>query len=207
MKLSTLLLLLLIFLPCTGRALDLTERDNGKNVSLTVGESMVIELAGNPTTGYGWELADIDQSLLASETMQFILSDSNLTGAGGHYSFRFNAFKAGSSVLKLVYRRVWEKNVQPLQNFELMVAIKPSVLITTSSYRTSDGKTATAVFDQKQELVTLTLPDGRRVSLRAAVSASGIRYSDHKETFWEHQGVGRFFNGETLIFEGKLTEQ
>jgi len=73
-------------------------------------------------------------------------------------------------------------------------------------YRSSGGKTLSACFDNKQGRVSLVLPDGRKITLPVAVSGSGARYSNEKETFWEHQGVGRFFVGETLVFEGTLKD-
>jgi len=73
-------------------------------------------------------------------------------------------------------------------------------------YRSSAGKALAACFDNKQGSVSLFLPDGRKVTLPVALSGSGTRYSNEKETFWEHQGIGRFFVGETLVFEGTLQD-
>jgi membrane-bound inhibitor of C-type lysozyme len=61
-----------------------------------------------------------------------------------------------------------------------------------------------AFFDLNLHLVRVTLPNGRIVTLPAAMLGSGARYSNGTETFWEHQGTGRFFKGETLLFEGAL---
>lgn len=204
-SLCTLLLLLLF--PCISRALELTENDGGRSVSVPVGETISITLAGNPTTGYTWELADVDRTVLMPDPEPTFVPDSSLIGAGGRYTFRIFALKSGTSAVKLVYRRSWEKGVPPLRVFDLAVTVLPEARMTTATYRSVDGKTVAASFDLDRNLVTVTLPDGRRLTLPAAPSASGARYSDGRETFWEHQGCGRFFTGDTLIFEGTVSER
>jgi membrane-bound inhibitor of C-type lysozyme len=77
----------------------------------------------------------------------------------------------------------------------------------TAAYFSSRGERLTARFDMKAKKVTLTLPDGKSLTLPEAVSASGARYSDGKMTFWEHQGTATLFKGELAIFEGKEAPQ
>jgi quercetin dioxygenase-like cupin family protein/membrane-bound inhibitor of C-type lysozyme len=71
-----------------------------------------------------------------------------------------------------------------------------------ATYRAGDGARLEACFDLDRNTVTVGLADGNRVVLPAALSGSGARYSDGARTFWEHQGVGRYFVGEKLLFEG-----
>lgn len=73
-----------------------------------------------------------------------------------------------------------------------------------ATYISDVGARMTAFFDTQAQTVTVTLPDGRRVSLPRAMSGSGARYSNDRETFWEHQGVGSFWIGEKLVFQGKV---
>lgn len=208
MYLTSVCTVVMLFLfPLASRALDLTEQDNGRSVSIAIGQTVSITLAGNPTTGYTWELADIDRAVLAPDPEPAFKADSSLTGAGGKFTFGFLALKTGSSAAKLSYRRLWEKDIPPLRSVELTFTVLPSEpQVTDACYRTGDGKTAMASFDLGRDLVTVILPDGRSATLPAAPSASGARYSDGTETFWEHQGSARFFNGETLLFEGVLQD-
>lgn len=69
-------------------------------------------------------------------------------------------------------------------------------------YQSADGRRLQACFDLKQQQVTVRLPDGVLLQLPVAVSGSGARYSDGTRTFLEHQGNGRYFEGDTLLFEG-----
>jgi membrane-bound inhibitor of C-type lysozyme len=73
-------------------------------------------------------------------------------------------------------------------------------------YVSASGERLTAVFDNAAGTVRVTLPGGRQVTLPQAVSGSGARYSDGKETFWEHHGDGTYSVGDQVVFEGKAVE-
>ena len=73
-------------------------------------------------------------------------------------------------------------------------------------YVAQDGARLLAEFDTQAQTVTVTRPGGQRVTLPLAVSGSGARYSNGKETFWEHHGEGSLWEGEKLIFQGKVKE-
>ena len=75
--------------------------------------------------------------------------------------------------------------------------------VAVATYVAPDGAKLTAKFDIANAKVELTLPDGRTVVLPQALSGSGARYSNDKETFWEHQDVGTFMVGEKVTFEGR----
>lgn len=72
-----------------------------------------------------------------------------------------------------------------------------------ASYAAINGEKLEACFDQAANNVVIRLPDTVVLTLPAAVSGSGARYSDGTRTFWEHQGTGRYFVNEKLLFEGK----
>lgn len=192
-------------LPATAAALELTGRDSGRSVTVFMTEILTVVLTGNPTTGYLWEAAAVDREVLAMAGGPVFASDSSLTGAGGKFTFRFTPQQPGTAKVKLVYRRPWEKDTEPLQAFELAVSVtaaEPGARF--AGYRSAQGEVIEASFERHLHQVKLTLPDGRSVTLPAAPSGSGARYSDGTETFWEHQGTGRFFRGETMLFEGAL---
>ncbi len=73
-----------------------------------------------------------------------------------------------------------------------------------ASYKGAGGARLEACFDQAADKVTLRLPDSATITLSSAISGSGARYSDGNHTFWEHQGTGRYFEDEKLMFEGQL---
>ena len=201
---SLCLILLLVLIPLSSRALDLTGLDNGKSVSVSLTEKLSVTLPGNPTTGYRWDLAEISSGVLNTNSESAFAADSTMLGAGGKFTFLFTAVQPGTTGIKLIYHRPWEKNVQPLRTFDLTVSVIAAEQLKTAIYQSADGKVLEATFDLKLNQVQIVLPDGRKVRLPVAVSGSGARYSDGTDTFWEHQGVGSFFKGESLLFKGAL---
>jgi inhibitor of cysteine peptidase len=104
--------------------LKLSEQDTGREVALRVGEKLEITLAGNPTTGYSWEAASVDTNILKQVGERKYQRDSNLIGAGGKFTFSFDAIAPGKTALQLTYRRPWEKNVPPAKKYEIIVTVK-----------------------------------------------------------------------------------
>ena len=101
------------------------EKDNGKLVELTVGNTLIIELPGNPTTGYTWEVGSVNVSVLkqAGNTAKF-KADTDLTGSPGKVTLRFKAVGPGKTTLKLIYRRPWEKDIAPIKAYQADVVVK-----------------------------------------------------------------------------------
>lgn len=108
---------------CSMGSKKVIEKDSGKTVELRIGNTLVVDLPGNPSTGYSWETVSVDGSILQSSGNDAFVPDSNMIGAPGKVSLRFKAMAAGKTALKLAYRRVWEKEVPPLKAFELNVEV------------------------------------------------------------------------------------
>lgn len=102
----------------------ITIADAGNQIALNAGESFDVVLAGNPTTGYQWEVAESDASIVKQADKAKFESSSTAIGAGGHFTFRFTAVGAGQTPLQLVYRRPFEKGTPPVQTFEIRVVVK-----------------------------------------------------------------------------------
>ena len=116
-----------------GPALAVDETENGGTMTVRTGDIIQVVLKGNPTTGYSWTaaLADGDTAILEQLGDPSYVPDSNLIGAGGTFTFRFKALKAGQAVLKLVYTRPWE-SVPALQTFSMTVKVADKPLEGTS---------------------------------------------------------------------------
>ena len=95
---------------------------------LEQGQILVVTLKSNPTTGYGWEVAENQESILEqmgeAEFKQSETGEPPLVGAGGWEIFRFKAISAGEMTLQLVYHRPWEEGVEPLKTFSLQVVVR-----------------------------------------------------------------------------------
>lgn len=94
-------------------------RANGTTLRPHRGDTLVVRLPGNPTTGYRWSVVRMPPSLRGISAM-YVPSSPGRLGAGGTYVFRF-AVRRGSGVLRLVYRRPWERSRPPLRTFTLTV--------------------------------------------------------------------------------------
>jgi predicted secreted protein len=82
----------------------LDERNNGEVVNVAVGGKIVLTLGGNPSTGYQWEIAKIDEAVLRSAGEPEFFPESDLAGAPGYYVWTFDILKADASTsLALVY--------------------------------------------------------------------------------------------------------
>ena len=101
--------------------------DNGSQVELNSGQVLEVTLASNPTTGYSWQVSEVDETVLTQvgevEFQQAPAEGEPVTGAGGIETFRF-ASSTGETTLTLVYHRPWEKDVEPLETFAVQVVVR-----------------------------------------------------------------------------------
>ena len=155
--------------------LTLSEADNGRQIELAESEMLVLELESNPSTGYGWEVQEMDRTILRQVEEVGVgfepSSKSNLLGAPGTQILRFAGVSKGQTLLKLAYRRPWEKDVEPAKTFSVQVrskgmfkgvhkpepkpavedslpADKQSILSVPSAYNWCDSGDCTPVKDQ-----------------------------------------------------------
>jgi inhibitor of cysteine peptidase len=109
---------------CT-KPVHLTEADNSGQVTLKQGQELVIALEANPTTGYKWELADCDRSVLSQQgEPSYAASQPVRPGSSGLESWRFTAQAKGETGLRLVYHRPWEEDTEPAQTFTAKVVVR-----------------------------------------------------------------------------------
>ena len=92
----------------------LTEADNGKTGMAARGQSILINLRGNPTTGFQWVLtATNGNSVVPTGTNTFTSDDGAGTGRPGTFSFPFQVLNFGSTTLSFVYIQPWNpQNIQ-----------------------------------------------------------------------------------------------
>ncbi len=124
-------LLLLLLGACSNRPpapQKVTAEQNGKTITLRPGQEVIILLEANPTTGYAWEVAQVDEGILQQigETGYTPEATSpGVVGAGGTAAFRFQAVAQGTTTLQLAYRRPWETDKPPATTFTLTVRVRP----------------------------------------------------------------------------------
>lgn len=95
-----------------------TSADN--KIVVPVGESFTIELEGNPTTGYEWEL-QFDNDKLKVVDRQYQPPGTDAVGGGGKERFRLKAIKRGDTVIRAIYKRAWEPGSIEEKKFNVQI--------------------------------------------------------------------------------------
>ena len=111
----------------SGAAVQLTDADNGKTVTVKADQALILRLGANPTTGFGWEVSQVDAQLLAqrdSKIYEPANTDKPVVGGGGMEIFQFTALQKGETTLKLIYHRAWEKDVPAAQTYQVTIKIE-----------------------------------------------------------------------------------
>ncbi len=105
--------------------LTVTKKDNGRELALEVGETVLVSLPENPTTGYRWEQAGDTSQYLAAVKDEYVPAPQGrgIVGAGGVRELTFSAKAPGSVKLSLRLRRSWEKPDQAVDSFSATLNI------------------------------------------------------------------------------------
>ena len=118
------LTVLLLALTGCGNKVSIGSEANLSKIVLEKGQVLVLKLASNPTTGYDWEIAGLDNAILQQKGDVAYKSESALIGSGGIDTWTFEAVNSGQTHLQLVYHRSWEKDIPPLETFDLDIVVK-----------------------------------------------------------------------------------
>ncbi len=100
------------------------QKDIVKDVQLTKGQSLKVDLGSNPTTGYKWEDAVIsDTNIIDVVSSDFLEpTDTAIVGAPGTDVRVFEAKTAGTATIKISYSRSWEG--QGIYSLTINVTVK-----------------------------------------------------------------------------------
>jgi inhibitor of cysteine peptidase len=103
--------------------LILCQSDNGKTFELSLGQSFLIQLNENPTTGYRWEVSKTDADLVKLTEDKYLQNFDSATGGGGVRIFTFTANSVGEDQIQLKHRRFWEKDELAITDFTIKLRI------------------------------------------------------------------------------------
>ena len=122
----TAIFLILSLAACCSFAVNktvLTRTDDGKKVTVRIGDLLDIVLDENPTTGFRWVSASSAPAAIMVCSPSEFTAESRLIGAGGKRTIHFKAVKKGKEKLMFAYRRTWE-NKPPARTFRVTVTVK-----------------------------------------------------------------------------------
>lgn len=107
-------------------ALTLGADKDGQNVTLAVGQGLIVTLDANPTTGYAWVVGSLDQNVVKQNGSPEYEQDPNpdgMVGVGGKSVLNFVAAAPGATTLVLEYKRAWEQGVEPAKRFTVNLTV------------------------------------------------------------------------------------
>jgi len=107
----------------TKTATTLTDGDNGGSLDLHVGDTLLLRLPENATTGYRWSFDGLDTTILSARDGEYARS-SDAVGSGGDRTWTLTPNAAGTTTLRLKLWREWEGDSSIKKRFEVTLAIK-----------------------------------------------------------------------------------
>ncbi len=99
--------------------MDLSNRDSNRTIPVKLGDSIVLRLDENPTTGYQWEIAASGALAVMGDKME----PGSTVGGSGVRIFEFQASTAGSHHLQLRQWRRWEGDASIIGRFECTLVV------------------------------------------------------------------------------------
>jgi inhibitor of cysteine peptidase len=106
--------------------IQLDESADGGGVTTSVSMRVVVTLTSNPSTGYQWELTELDTSVLENTSHTYVAPGTVMPGAPGSERWEFAACAPGTTTLRLEYRRPWEPaEVDPADTVRVTVTVTP----------------------------------------------------------------------------------
>ena len=91
------------------------EEDHARTVRC--GEKFTIELQSNPSAGYRWHLLYFNKSILKLFSSEFASMPTNQIGDAATQRFSFEATEEGTTSIKLIYKRSWERETVKSNEF------------------------------------------------------------------------------------------
>jgi inhibitor of cysteine peptidase len=100
----------------------LTEAAQGQTVDVHVGQSVVVDLPENASTGYRWGFDHADPALVDATQGQ-ARYPSGAVGSGGRAEWVFTAKAAGTTEVVLKKWRSWEGDAGVVERFQFSMRI------------------------------------------------------------------------------------
>ena len=104
---------------------NVTDADNGRTIEILRFRTVKVSLESNPTTGYSWQLiSPADRKVLRLYYSKYRARTSKLVGAGGREEWKFRAMAPGTTIVKVVYSRPWERSTPPAKIFTFTIRVQ-----------------------------------------------------------------------------------
>ncbi len=100
-----------------------SENDSQDTVYAIKGDTIILKLAENPTTGYSWNLTHSDGLELKEDNYELKEGTEKLVGEGGFHHWTFEVVDTGEQNISAIYMRPWEEKTGTENTFKLNVMV------------------------------------------------------------------------------------
>ena len=101
-----------------------TDADNGRELTLSRGDTLEVSLPATSGTGYTWQPMPIADPLAKPVGEMQFKTDHAIPGASGHQIFRYSVDASGTGSIEMHYIRPWEKDTPPAKVFKLLLIVR-----------------------------------------------------------------------------------
>ncbi|HZR37470.1 MAG TPA: protease inhibitor I42 family protein [Nevskia sp.] len=98
-------------------------KDNGRLVHLHPGNHFKVQLDSNPSTGYSWQVADADPTMVRPGKVTEVPPEHPLPGSPETVVLEFQVLRPGHSALTLAYRQPWATDAPPARTYALDLSV------------------------------------------------------------------------------------
>lgn len=98
-----------------------------RDLNLSKGNSVIVTLCSNPTTGFQWsENAQVSNpQVIEQKSYKFVSpAETGLVGVPGNSVWTFEAIGKGTSTVLIEYSRNWQGGEKAVQTFKLNVTVQ-----------------------------------------------------------------------------------
>ena len=106
--------------------MTLTRADNSTEVTVRLGEQVVIRLTEKPTTGFRWAVDHGDEAVVALQDSTYIRVAGAKLGGDGQRVWTFEAQHRGTVQLQLKLWRAWEGDTSVQERFKVTIHVTDS---------------------------------------------------------------------------------
>jgi len=101
-----------------------TKYDQGRIIEAQKGDMIVFHLEENLTTGYGWEIETVEDSVVELIESTYNRASEMAIGGGGMRVMRFVVRSPGSQNIRLRLRRQWEPPDRVLEYLKVTIRVR-----------------------------------------------------------------------------------
>lgn len=191
----------------SGRAVKVTQADAGKTITVKKGQSVILTLPSNATTGYKWKVTRTDRSF-GYPTEKYVAPSSSAVGAGGSQKFTWKTDAPfpliGKHEVTLEYRRPWETTGPAAETFTFTVDIVDQAAPSGGAVQAGEADDGKKLTVPNGKDVVLTLPSNPTTGYKWRVTSTDRTFGYPKEDFIG-SGTGAVGSGGSQTFTWKTS--